>query len=155
MRVKKMIGEKCYLSPLDVEDINQYVKWLNSEDVFRYLLVGTSVISYETEKEALLRLSEEHVCGIIDKENDVLIGNKEYWGKGYGTEALRLLVDYAFRVLGIENILIRTFEYSERARKSYEKVGFQYIGVRRKSHYYDNARHNEIYMDILKENFYK
>jgi RimJ/RimL family protein N-acetyltransferase len=171
-----MIGKICYLAPIDLDDINLYTEWLNSEEVFKYLLVGTSIISIEAEKEALLRLSKEHVYGIIEKENDSLIGNvglvsinhihktaevgifigrKEYWGKGYGTEALRLLVDYSFRVLGIENIMLRTYDYNIRAQKSYEKVGFKKMGIRRRSHYYNNERHNEIYMDIIKEDFYK
>jgi RimJ/RimL family protein N-acetyltransferase len=176
MRVRKMIGEKCYLSPIDLDDTNQYLEWLNSEEIFQYLLVGTHVLSYETEKEALLRLSKEHVYGIIEKDNDTLIGNvglininhihktseigifignTDFWGKEYGTEALELLIDYGFRVLGLENIMLRVFEYNERARKRYEKVGFKVIGTRRKSHYYNLKRHNEIYMDILPEEYYK
>ena len=176
MRFKKMIGEKCFLSPIDIDDAAQYAEWLNSEEVFKYLLVGTSVISLDAEKEALLRLSKEHVYRIVDRETDRLIGNvglvsinhihrtaelgifigrKEYWGKGYGTEALRLLVDYSFRILGLENIMLKVFDYNERARKSYEKVGFKRIGERRNSHYYNNERHNEVYMDIVKEDFYQ
>ena len=175
MRFKKLVGEKCYLSPIDLEDVAQYAEWLNSEEVFKFLLVGTSVISLDAEKEALLRLSKEQVYGIIDKKTDTLIGNvglvsldhihktaelgifigrKEYWGKGFGTEALRLLVDYSFRILGLENIMLKVFDYNERARRSYEKVGFRKIGERRRSHYYDNERHNEIYMDIVREDFY-
>jgi len=50
MRIKKMIGEKCYLSPINLDDIPLYMEWLNNEEVFQYLLVGTSVISYEIEK---------------------------------------------------------------------------------------------------------
>lgn len=176
MRIKKMIGEKCYLSPINLEDVQLYMEWLNNEEVFQYLLVGTSVISYEIEKEALLRLSKEHVYGIIDKESHMLIGNvgllnlnhihktsevgifignTDYWGKGYGTEALRLIVDYGFRILGLENIMLNVFENNERAIRSYEKVGFKKIGIRRRSHYFNLERHNEIYMDIVKEDFYK
>jgi RimJ/RimL family protein N-acetyltransferase len=176
MHFKKMIGEKCYLSPIDLEDTNLYAEWLNSEEVFQYLLVGTSIVSYESEKEILLRLSKEHVYGIIENENNTLIGNvglvsvnhihktaevgifigrKEYWGKGYGTEALKLLIDYSFRILGIENIMLKVFDYNVRAKKCYEKVGFKVIGERRKAHYYNNERHNDIYMDIIKEDFYK
>jgi len=176
MHIKKMIGDKCYLSPIDLEDTNLYLEWLNTEEVYKYLLVGTSVLTYETEKEALVRLSKEHVYGIIDKETDTLIGNvglmnvnhihktaevgifignQDYWGKGYGTEALRLLVDYAFRILGLENIILKTYDYNVRAQKSYKKVGFKVIGVRRSAHYYNNERHDDIYMDIVKEDFYR
>ncbi len=58
MHIKKIIGDKCYLSPIDLEDTNLYLEWLNCEDVYKYLLVGTSVLTYETEKEALIRLSK-------------------------------------------------------------------------------------------------
>ena len=175
MRIRKMIGEMCYLSPINLDDIHLYMEWLNNEEVFQYLLVGTSVISFEIEKEALLRLSKEHVYGIIDKKSDLLIGNvgllnlnhihktsevgifignTDYWGKVYGTEALRLIVDYGFRVLGLENIMLNVFENNARAIHSYEKVGFKKIGTRRRSHYFNFERNNEIYMDILKEDFY-
>ena len=75
MYFKKMIGEKCYLSPIDLDDAPKYAEWLNSEEVFKFLLAGPNVISLESEKEALLKLSKEHVYGIIDKENGILIGN--------------------------------------------------------------------------------
>jgi RimJ/RimL family protein N-acetyltransferase len=176
MYFRKMIGKKCYLSPISLDDASQYAEWLNSEEVFKYLLTGTNIISFESEKEVLLRLSKEHVYGIVDIESEILIGNvglininhihktsevgifignKEYWGKGYGTEALQLLIDYSFRILGLENIMLRVFDYNVRARKSYEKVGFKKIGERRRSHYYDNERHDEIYMDIVRDDFYK
>ena len=170
-----MIGQKCYLPPVDINDVDLYAEWLNSEEVYKYLLAGTGVLSYDVEKEALIRLSKEHVYGIIENEHDTLIGNvglinvnhihktseigifigrKEYWGKGYGTEALWLLIDYAFRVLGLENIMLKVYDFNLRAQKSYEKVGFKVMGRRRNSHYYDNRRNDEIYMDIVKSDFY-
>ena len=176
MYVKKMIGEKCYLSPIDLEDINQYIEWFNTEEIFQYLLAGTNMVSYETEKELLIKMSKEHIYAIIDKKHDCLlgnaglisinhvektseiaifIGNRNYWGIGYGTEALKLLVDYAFRILGLENIMLRVFDYNKRAIKCYEKAGFKKIGERRISHYYNNERHNEIFMDIIKTDFYQ
>ncbi|MHB8132338.1 MAG: hypothetical protein ACYDEX_25580, partial [Mobilitalea sp.] len=61
MYFKKMVGEKCYLSPIDIEDAYKYAEWLNSEEIFKYLIAGPNVISLESEKEVLLKLSKEHV----------------------------------------------------------------------------------------------
>lgn len=176
MYLKKMIGDKCYLAPIDVNDTEQYAVWLNDMEITKYLLIGTGVVSMEGEREALAQLSKEHVYGIVDKEKGILIGNvglsnlnhihktaeigifignKEYWGKGYGTEAMSLLIDYSFKILGLENIILKVFSFNARARRSYEKVGFRRIGERRKAHYFNNERHDVTYMDIVKDDFYR
>src|SRR4051794_22658730 len=70
------------------------------------------------------------------------IGEHDCWGRGLGTEATRLVVDYAFTVLGLHNVMLRVFSYNERAIRAYLKVGFKEIGRRRQAqrigaHMYD------------------
>ena len=60
---------------------------------------------------------------------------KEYWGKGYGTEALKLLLFFGFIILGLRKIELEVYTFNERAIKSYKKVGFREIGIRRKESY--------------------
>ncbi|HEU0028499.1 MAG TPA: GNAT family protein [Ktedonobacterales bacterium] len=84
----------------------------------------------------------------------ISIYRKDYWGKGYGTEAMILLLDYAFTVLGLYNIMLDTFAYNERALASYRKVGFKEIGRRREAQRLGDRRYDIVYMDILRAEFH-
>lgn len=88
-------------------------------------------------------------------EAGIFIGNKEYWSKGYGYEALSLLIDYAYKVLNLNSIMLRVYSYNKRAIGCYEKVGFKKIGEIREAHIYNLKIHNVILMDLLPEDFYK
>jgi RimJ/RimL family protein N-acetyltransferase len=65
----------------------------------------------------------------------IAIGAKYEWGKGYGTEATGLILDYAFATLNLHRVWLHVFEYNEAGRRTYEKVGFRQEGVHRKSHF--------------------
>ncbi|MGB4722593.1 MAG: GNAT family protein, partial [Defluviitoga tunisiensis] len=79
--------------------------------------------------------------------------DKEYLSKGYGTEAMELLLDYGFNALNLQNIMLEVFDYNKRAIKAYEKVGFKVIGKRRQAKFFNNKRYDIIFMDILKDEF--
>ena len=100
-------------------------------------------------------------CGLMDvdqcnrsAEIGIVIGDKTYWGKGYGTEAMRLLLDYAFRYLNLHNVMLRVYSYNPRGVACYEKVGFKAIGRRRGAITRNLAVHDIIYMDITDNDFY-
>ena len=59
----------------------------------------------------------------------ILIGRKDRWGQGCGTEAVRAALDYAFRVLGLRRVKLRTFAHNLRARRAFQKAGFREVGV--------------------------
>jgi RimJ/RimL family protein N-acetyltransferase len=84
----------------------------------------------------------------------VSLYRKDYWGKGYGTEAMWLLLDYGFTVLGLHNIMLETYAYNERALSSYRKVGFKEIGRRREAQRLGDRRYDVVYMDILRGEFH-
>lgn len=71
----KIDGEKCYLSPINLDDVELYTKWLNDPEIIEYLTLRTKVISLHSEKEHLEKMSYEHNYGIVTKENNKLIGN--------------------------------------------------------------------------------
>jgi RimJ/RimL family protein N-acetyltransferase len=81
------------------------------------------------------------------------IGERECWGKGYGTEATRLILDYAFTVLGLHNVMLRVFSYNERAIRSYRRVGFREIGRRRQSQRVGTNVYAGVLMDCLATEF--
>jgi len=75
--------------------------------------------------------------------------------KGYGTEALSLLLDYGFKALNLHNIFLSVYSFNERAKKSYEKIGFKIIGIKREALLRDMERYDIILMDILPNEFYE
>jgi RimJ/RimL family protein N-acetyltransferase len=176
MYFRKMTGENCFLSPIDVNDVEKFTEWLNDLEVTQYVTLYPQIISLTNEKEVLEHLSKNHTysiidintnelignCGLMDLDNlnqtgevGIFIGNKKYWGNGYGAEALTLLMDYGFKALNLHNIFLRVYSFNERAIKCYEKIGFKIIGKRREALLRGKDRHDIIHMDILHDELYK
>jgi len=79
------------------------------------------------------------------------LGDREYWGKGYGTDAMKVILRYAFLELNLERVSLDVFEYNPRGMRSYEKVGFSIEGRQRGMILREGRRWDVIYMGILKE----
>jgi len=63
-------------------------------------------------------------------EFSIGIGDESFRGKGYGTEATRLMLDYAFGVLGLSNVMLIVYDYNRAGRRAYAKAGFREFGRR-------------------------
>lgn len=85
----------------------------------------------------------------------IAIGERELWGKGYGTDAMRVIVRYAFTELNLHRVSLDVFEYNPRAIRSYEKVGFKIEGKHRGALNREGRRWDEVYMGILKSDWKK
>ena len=81
------------------------------------------------------------------------IGEREYWGKGYGTDAMKLAVRYAFMELSMQRVSLGLHGYNSRALKSYEKVGFQLEGRTRKDVLREGNRTDTLWMGILRDDW--
>jgi RimJ/RimL family protein N-acetyltransferase len=168
--VRKISGELCYLSPMVVDDYPVYTRWLNDPETVRYLNLSTLQISYESEREALQELAKGHNYAVVDLKSDqligncglvdwdqihgtaeagIFIGNRDFWGKGYGAEALYLLTDFAFNTLNIKSILLKVYSANERAISCYRKIGYKQIGRWRSSLERDRQRSDLILMDCV------
>lgn len=79
------------------------------------------------------------------------IGEPAYWSKGYGTDAMRILLRYAFTELNLRRVTLTVFAYNPRAIRSYEKVGFRHEGHLRDFLNREGRRWHELYMGILRE----
>jgi len=77
------------------------------------------------------------------------IGEKEYWGQGYGTEALTLLLNYAFQELNLHRVSLRVFSFNEKAIHLYKKLEFKEEGAGRQSLFRFGKWHDMIHMGIL------
>jgi RimJ/RimL family protein N-acetyltransferase len=83
------------------------------------------------------------------------LGEREYWGRGYGTDAMRLTVRYAFDELDLQRVSLSVFEYNPRAIRSYEKAGFEHEGRLRQTVLRDGRRWDLVLMGILREDWEK
>ncbi len=81
----------------------------------------------------------------------IFIGEREHWGKGYGTDAMRTLLRYAFTELNLWRVSLGVFQYNPRAIRSYEKVGFCHEGRTRQYLKHEGKRWDILYMGILRE----
>jgi RimJ/RimL family protein N-acetyltransferase len=79
----------------------------------------------------------------------ITIGEKDAWGHGYGTEATALMVDHAFRVLGLHRVALTVFEFNERAIRAYRRCGFIVEGRAREAIWRDGRWWDELAMSVL------
>ena len=82
----------------------------------------------------------------------ILIGEPDARGKGYGAETTRLILDYAFTVVGLHNVMLTVFEFNEAGRRAYEKAGYRELGRRRECRIMGGKLWDEIYMQCLSTN---
>jgi len=83
----------------------------------------------------------------------IALGERKYWGKGYGTDAMRVMLRYAFNELNLRKVGLIVFEYNPRAIRSYEKVGFRHEGRIRGAMLREGRRWDWLYMGLLREEF--
>ncbi|MBI5652037.1 MAG: GNAT family N-acetyltransferase [Chloroflexi bacterium] len=127
------------------EDIR---KWMENEDPTRFGFV-------------MRALTDDTLLGFVGIGNiswtngtgwaSIGIGAREYWGKGYGTDAMRVLLRFAFTELNLLRVALNVFEYNPRAIKSYEKAGFKIEGCSRGVLNRDGKRYDAFEMGILRD----
>jgi RimJ/RimL family protein N-acetyltransferase len=81
----------------------------------------------------------------------ISIGEREFWDKGYGTDAMRVLLRYAFSELNLHRVSLTVFEYNPRAIRSYETAGYKVEGRERKFLKRGGKRWDMLYMGILRQ----
>lgn len=82
------------------------------------------------------------------------LGERDFWGKGYGTEAMQLILRYAFTELNLHRVSLTVFEYNSRAIRSYEKAGFQHEGRMRGALLREGRRWDTLFMGILRADWF-
>ncbi len=81
----------------------------------------------------------------------IVIGEKTYWNKGYGTEVIGLLLRHGFTTLNLHRIYLRVFQNNKRAIRAYEKAGFIHEGRQRQAEFQDGKYLDVILMSVLKD----
>lgn len=105
-------------------------------------------------------LADDRLIGFIGLWADLVhsegwvgigIGEREFWGKGYGTDAMRLVLRYAFTEVNLRRVSLALHSYNERALRSYEKAGFRLEGRTRSDQRRDGRRTDTLWMGILRD----
>ena len=172
-------GRKVKLAPIERKHIDLFLKWFNDPEVTQYLTMYKPMTRHmEEEWYDALKHKEDAVyfsiqiineeefdkvignCAIhnIDCRNraascGITIGDKNYQNKGYGTEAMELLVEYGFHILNLNRIELSVYDFNTRAFKTYQKVGFVEEGRKRQARYHNGKYQDEIMMAIVKEDW--
>lgn len=172
-------GKLVYLRALEENDLKgNYFQWLNDEEVCKY---NSHAVFPNTESGMRAFLESQHksndkvVLAIIDAKTDlhignislqnidwvsrsaeyaILVGEKQYWGKGYSTEASLLLCDYGFTRLDLNRIYCGTSEMNIGMQKLAAKMKMKKEGIRRKAIFKNGNYYDLIEFGVLKEEFY-
>ena len=176
--VRKLVGAKTYLSPLEPQAAELWYRWHND--------LGTGILAaspghrtpgtLSEYQQTIARFVEQkaHVFLIVDAANDrpigwcglfvmdapsrravlsALIGEKDYWGKGYGEDALGALLGYGFHIVNLNSVELVVHDDNPRAQRCYEKLGFRVVGRKRQARILGTRKSDILLMDLLAEEF--
>lgn len=166
------------LRKMTKEDAVLYHSWRNDLEVMRstnlcldvYPLEETEafvehvILGSNTSKSyILLEKENETPIGVlalihIDYKNRnaeciIDIGDKRFWGKGYGSEGLKLLLDYGFYEMNLHRLSLRVFSFNDRAIRLYQRLGFQQEGSSKEALFREGQWHDILHMGLLQRNY--
>jgi len=170
-------GNLVRLRAPEIGDAERGYHWINDPEVARFLDVRYP-ISMVTERQlyeeryirpqpdavyfAIETKDGVHIGTVslrrIDREDGtaemgIVIGEKDSWDKGYGTNAVATLLDFAFNQMNLHRVWLTIWEFNKRAIACFKKCGFKEEGVLRQHHYGDGRYWDAIMMGVLREDF--
>ncbi len=162
------------------EDIPTFVRWINDPEVTEDLLFAMPM-SHAAEEQwfdaMMSNPTSEHTLVIELPEDDsdqdyrpigncqflnidwrnrssevgIMIGEKEFWNQGFGTETMQCLLEHGFNTLNLHRIWLQVIDKNKRGIRAYEKAGFTHEGIYRQAHY-QHGRYYDIYlMSVIKD----
>lgn len=167
-----IVGEHVALGPLRRDLIPRYCRWNNDFATTRTLArsqpqtVDAMMAAYDAARAAddcvdftiYERVSGRPIGATYLHDIDmrhrtaefgIVIGEADARGKGYGTEAARIMLDYAFGALGLHNVMLRVYAFNRAGQRAYEKAGFRVFGTRRQAHFMGGRLWDVIYMEAV------
>lgn len=179
VEVKLLRGERVILRPYEAgfteEELRRVYRWSRDESVLRWSGGSVLAMSFEDFKNAFqreLRRQDKHsrTFGLLtdtgeligrlgyyhidyrrrEAELGIAIGEKEYWGRGYGTDAVKTLLTHIFEETDLQRVYLFTYAENVRAQRSFEKCGFRKTGRTPKSSL-DRSAHDEVRMEIYRD----
>jgi RimJ/RimL family protein N-acetyltransferase len=172
---KSIMGERICLKPLKKKDMKSMAKWHNDPEIMKYIAF-TKILSIDYwldwfEKMisnqnslyfGITKNDDNQLIGYIHleqilwdhklcKDIGIVIGEKNEWDKGYGTEAMNLLIDFAFNKLDLHRLELLTLDFNKRGMNVWEKCGFKVEGIMKKARIVNGKWHDVIFMALLND----
>ncbi|MBI4322608.1 MAG: GNAT family N-acetyltransferase [Chloroflexi bacterium] len=168
-------GDKVLLRALERSDVERCHRWFNDPAVVEYL-PATYPVSMAQEQAIIERqtASSDDLYLAIEAENGqhigstglhrinrrclnaelrIAIGEKEYWGKGYGTDAVKALSAFGFDQMNLHKVYLYVFDFNLRGIACYRRCGFRQEGAWREHHYYGGKYCDVLTMGLLRAEF--
>jgi UDP-4-amino-4,6-dideoxy-N-acetyl-beta-L-altrosamine N-acetyltransferase len=168
-------GQKTRLRRIEREDIPTFVRWFSDPQVREFLKLNRPISKAEEEKWferqldrqdselfAIETMDGTHIGNIgldsIDwvhrqAELGIVIGEQEYWSQGYGSDAIRTLLRFAFQEMNLHRVSLRVYQDNARGIRAYEKCGFRHEGCLREAIYRQGRYYDTLIMGILSHEF--
>lgn len=167
----RLEGQNIILRDIVLDDAERFVFWLNDPNVYKFMATRQPTLekektwieslAYKKETDIALAIETKagkHIGSVglhkMHKENrnaemGIMIGDKDYWEKGYGKDAMRVMLDYAFKELRLHRVELGVYAYNPRAIHVYESLGFKREGIKRERTFYEGKFYDEIIMGML------
>jgi len=170
-------GTLVRLRALEPEDLDREYTWINDHEVTRFLSMRYPTSRAAEERWLRDRPANDFANGLflaietkdgvhignvnlmeVNPEDrkaglGIMIGDKQYWANGYGTDAIVTLLRFGFGEMNLNRVWLDTFDFNERAQACYRKCGFVEEG-RQRQHYYSMGRYWDVVkMSILRPEF--
>ncbi len=166
-------GDQIVLRKHVPENVEAFQRWYSDPDVarlaryqdapmrsdeidrfFQLRALGHESLTMAIHEREIGRLIGSCAFSQVDGDNGsamyhITIGEKDAWGRGYGTEATQLMLDHAFGTLGLHRVSLTVFEFNERAIRAYRRCGFVVEGRARESIWRDGRWWDELAMSVL------
>jgi RimJ/RimL family protein N-acetyltransferase len=172
-------GAKVALGPVRQDLVPLYTRWLNDFEVLRTRKFTWRPLAAEAGEAWYAQVAPEQNVGQVTftiyerttlrplgltmlfdidyfsrtAEYAIAIGEKDCWGKGYGTETTVLMLDYAFTGLCLHHVRLRTVSFNERGIRAYTRAGFRQAGRLREAHRFGGRAFDVVLMDCLATEF--
>jgi len=175
-------GKKVQLRPIKRDDLANFLKWFNDPEVTQYLLLylpmneiaeakwieevtttgattGVHLVIEAIENDTFKPIGTIALSNINPRnqtaEFGIAIGEKDYWSKGYGTEAARLLIEYGFKQLNLNRVSSSAKAFNERSLRLHKTVVFRQEGIMRQSEFVNGKFHDKVMFGLLREEWQK
>lgn len=169
-------GKTVNLRPLEAGDLDRVFTWINDQEVTRFIAARYPISKAEEERWLTTRPPADfsnvvlaietkdgaHIgnCGLHEGQPEnrkaslgIMIGEKDYWSNGYGSDAIITLLRFGFYEMGLNRVWLHVYAFNERAIACYKKVGFVVEGTLRQNAYQEGKFIDTVTMGILRSEF--
>jgi len=172
LHIQKIPGKKINLRVLEKKDLEKSLMWLKDPSINMYL--SSNFRDYDIQRELkwfefIQSSNNDVVFAIEEKESGthigncsldkidwkrkscemgIVIGDKNNWNKGYGTDAVKTITEFAFQKLNLQSVQLNVYKYNHRAIRVYRKCGFKLKSIKRKDHFYDGKYWDTLLMEL-------